>query len=74
MAGLQARAFVRSLQAGCGAPAADRGAVAYDATGLDPATAPRATAQAVLGLSGAPLATLSAHGARPAAPAPACAH
>ncbi|MFJ5881658.1 peptidase [Kitasatospora cineracea] len=74
VAGVRAWGFVHSLQAGCGAPAADRGAVAYDATGLDPATAPRATAQAVLGLSGAPLAGLSAHGARAAAPVLACTH
>ncbi len=74
LAGVKAWAFVHSLQAGCSAQVADRGAVAYDATGLDPATATRATAQAVLGLSGTPLATLSSHGARAAAPGLVCAH
>lgn len=64
-------ALVRA-QLRCAAPVAQRGAVPFDATGFDPATAPRATAQATLGLSGRDLATLSAAGARPAAPVLAC--
>ncbi|GAA3020621.1 hypothetical protein GCM10020229_34770 [Kitasatospora albolonga] len=71
-AGLKGWSSLVKLQQGCSATAANRGAVAYDATGFNAATANRATAQAVLGLSGASLATLSAHGARPDAPALAC--
>lgn len=55
------RALTR-LQQGCTAPVADRGAIAFDATGFDPATATRATVQAVLGLAGADLSTLTAAG------------
>jgi LPXTG-motif cell wall-anchored protein len=50
--------FLGTLQLGCTAPAAQRGAVAYDATGFDASTAPRATAQAVLGLAGIGLQAL----------------
>lgn len=64
-------ALVR-LQLRCSAPAANRGAVAFDPTGFDAATAPRATAQAVLGLTGVGLSTLTASGSAPAAPALAC--
>ncbi|MFJ1707052.1 peptidase [Kitasatospora sp. NPDC088346] len=71
-AGLKARTFLTGLQAGCTAPTADRGAVAYDATGPNPATAKRATAQAVLGLAGTGLAHLTAHGARPDTPTLSC--
>ena len=55
------RALTR-LQQGCTAPVADRGAIAFDATGFDPATSTRATTQAVLGLAGADLSTLTAAG------------
>ncbi|MGZ3148226.1 peptidase [Lentzea chajnantorensis] len=58
----KARAYLRSLQVGCSAPVADRGAIAFDSTGFTPATATRATAQAVLGLTGANLATLRGGG------------
>ncbi|WP_371495022.1 hypothetical protein OG871_06890 [Kitasatospora sp. NBC_00374] len=71
-AGLKGWSSLVKLQQGCAADRAVRGAVAYDATGFDPGTGARATAQAVLGLSGTPLATLSAHGARPAVPVLAC--
>ncbi|MFI5534018.1 peptidase [Kitasatospora sp. NPDC051853] len=70
--GLKGWSSLVKFQQGCAAAPANRGAVAYDASGFDPANAARATAQAVLGLSGAPLATLSAHGARPDAPTLAC--
>ncbi len=58
----KARGYLRSLQVGCAAPVADRGAIAFDASGFTPATATRATAQAVLGLTGANLVTLRSGG------------
>lgn len=64
---VKARAFVLSLQQGCSAPVADRGAIAFDATGFDTATATRATPQAVFALGGAGLARLSATGSAPRA-------
>ncbi|WP_326553949.1 prenyltransferase/squalene oxidase repeat-containing protein [Micromonospora sp. NBC_01813] len=69
----QARQFLLSLQVNCAGDVADRGAIAYTTTGLDPATAPRATAQAVPGLAAVSLVTLSANGSRPDAPTLACA-
>ncbi|MFJ5925661.1 prenyltransferase/squalene oxidase repeat-containing protein [Kitasatospora sp. NPDC092948] len=71
-AGLKGWSALVKLQQGCAADPAVRGAVAYDATGFDPGNAARATAQAVLGLSGTPLVSLSAHGARSSAPVLAC--
>lgn len=50
-----ARDFLKSLQVRTGPEA---GAIAFDASGFTKANAPRATAQAVLGLTGANLATL----------------
>ncbi|MEU0937723.1 peptidase [Embleya sp. NPDC005971] len=70
--GLTARQFLGGRQVGCSGPPATRGAIAYDATGFDPATATRATAQAVLGLAGTGFADLTAAGARPDAPALHC--
>lgn len=67
---LKARSFLLTLQVGC--PSADRGAIAYTAAGFDPATAPRATAQAVPGLTVSGLAFLTAAGSRSTAPVPAC--
>ncbi|MFC5667783.1 prenyltransferase/squalene oxidase repeat-containing protein [Kitasatospora misakiensis] len=64
-AGLKGWGSLVKLQQGCAADPAVRGAVAYDASGFNPANAARATAQAVLGLSGQGLAGLSAQGARP---------
>ncbi|MFD4636326.1 prenyltransferase/squalene oxidase repeat-containing protein [Lentzea sp. NPDC058436] len=61
-AAVKARQFLRSLQVGCAGAVADRGAIAYDATGFDQSTAPRATAQAVLGLTGVKLSALSGGG------------
>jgi LPXTG-motif cell wall-anchored protein len=69
----RAAAYLRSLQSGCTAPAARRGAIAFDRKGFDATIAPRATAQALLGLSGPGLLTLDGTGAEPAAPELACA-
>ncbi|MFF2044563.1 peptidase [Kitasatospora sp. NPDC058170] len=70
--GLKGWGRLVKFQQGCSAAPALRGAVAYDATGFNAATGVRATAQAVLGLSGKGLAALTAHGARPADPVLAC--
>lgn len=64
---LRARTFVLGLQQGCSAPVADRGAIAFDATGFDTATATRATPQAVFALAGPSLTNLTAKGSTPAA-------
>jgi hypothetical protein len=66
---VRARTFLLGLQVGC--PSADRGAIAFTAAGFDPSTAPRATAQAVPGLTVLGLANLTAAGSRSAVPAPA---
>lgn len=74
----RAEAWVRSLQLGCDAPAADRGAIAYNGMaraeavgqGISPARRDqflRATTQAVLGLGAAPLGDLVADGSSPVA-------
>ncbi|WP_231114460.1 prenyltransferase/squalene oxidase repeat-containing protein [Lentzea aerocolonigenes] len=52
---VKARNYLNSLQV-CAGPEA--GAIVFDASGFNKATAPRATTQAVLGLTGANLATL----------------
>lgn len=70
-AAVKARQFLKSLQVGCAGADADRGAIAYDTTGLNPGTAPRATAQGVLGLARVPLSELGG-GGRPQAPVLAC--
>jgi hypothetical protein len=57
---VRARNYLKSLQVGCTGP--DAGAIAFDTSGFSPATAPRATAQAVLGLTGANLVTLRSGG------------
>ncbi|MFI6097974.1 prenyltransferase/squalene oxidase repeat-containing protein [Lentzea sp. NPDC051213] len=61
-AAAKARGYLKSLQVGCTAPEADRGAIAYDGTSFNKANAPRATTQAVLGLTGANLVTLRSGG------------
>ncbi|MFB6888598.1 prenyltransferase/squalene oxidase repeat-containing protein [Kitasatospora sp. NPDC056327] len=71
-AGLKGWSRLVKFQQRCDADPAVRGAIAYDASGFNPGTGTRATAQAVLGLAGTPLATLSAAGARPDAPTLAC--
>ncbi|GAA0582708.1 peptidase [Kribbella sandramycini] len=68
----QAKSYLLGRQQGCSAPAAVRGAIAYDATGFDPATAPRATAQAVLGLGAPGLHQLTAAGSSPTAATLSC--
>ncbi|MFC3504060.1 peptidase [Micromonospora krabiensis] len=72
LAWARARAFLAGLQVGCAGAPAHRGAVDFDGGTFDPSTAPRATAQAVLGLTGTGYARLSAAGAAPGAPVPAC--
>lgn len=69
---VRAGVFLTRLQVRCAGPVADRGAIPFDSSGFDPATAPRATAQAVLGLTGVGLSRLSAAGSKPAAPVLAC--
>ncbi|WP_329491888.1 peptidase [Kitasatospora sp. NBC_01246] len=71
-AGLKGWSRLVKFQQGCSADPAVRGAVAYDASGFNAGNGARATAQAVLGLAGTPLATLSAAGSRPSAPTLAC--
>lgn len=59
-----ARDYLGSLQQGCRAPLTKRGAIGYQPGPFDPATAPRATTQAVLGLARADLSTLTSAGSR----------
>jgi LPXTG-motif cell wall-anchored protein len=68
----RAAAYLRTLQSGCTATATRRGAIAFDATGFLAATAPRATAQAVLGLAGSGLFRLDGTDAAAGAPVLAC--
>lgn len=67
-----AAVFLVGLQTGCSGSTANQGAIAFDATGFDPDTAPRATAQAILGLAAVGLYRLTAAGARTGAPHLAC--
>ncbi|BCJ61958.1 peptidase [Micromonospora endophytica] len=68
LAWARARVFLAGLQVGCAAPVVDRGAVDFDGGVFDPATATRATAQAVLGLTGTGYAELSRATATTGAP------
>jgi hypothetical protein len=68
-AAVKARNHLKSLQVGCSG--VERGAIAFDASGFDRATAARATAQAVLGLTRANLATVRG-GGRDGAPTLRC--
>jgi hypothetical protein len=68
----RAAGFLRSLQRGCSAPAGQRGALDYDASGFAESTAVDATAQGILGLADVSLAKLTARGASTAAPRLAC--
>jgi hypothetical protein len=72
VAAARATLFLIGLQVGCEGTAGDRGAVAFDASGFDPAIATRSTAQAVLGMAGAGFPHLTANGSRSGAPALAC--
>ncbi len=65
--------YLLKLQVGCPGAAAQRGAIAYDGTGFDPSTAVRATAQAILGLAGVSLDTLSTAGGNATVPTLDCA-
>lgn len=64
--------YLRGLQVGCEGAEPDQGAIAYDESGFDPATAIRATTQAVLGLSGVALPDLDGTAAVPGAPVLEC--
>ncbi|GGL98936.1 peptidase [Micromonospora yangpuensis] len=72
LAWARARTFLTGLQVGCAGAPADRGAVDFDGGTFDPQTAVRATAQAVLGLTGTGYAQLSATGATAGAPVTSC--
>lgn len=67
----QARTVIRANQQGCSTPFVRRSAIAYSLP-FDAATAPRATAQGILGLAGADLATLTSAGSIKHAPTAAC--
>lgn len=60
--------FLLSLQVGCSAKAANRGALTYDKTGFLHSTALGATAQGILGLTDVGLASLTSRGADRATP------
>jgi len=64
--------FLIGLQLRCSAPAAERGALAYDKTGYNKSTAVDATAQGILGLADVSLAKLSARGSSNSSLAQAC--
>lgn len=68
----KAVAFLRSLQIGCTAPAAQRGAIAFDGKGFDAGTAVRSTVQGMLGLARKSLAEVSASSATAGVPAIDC--
>jgi hypothetical protein len=67
-----AEKFLISLQVGCSAPSAERGALAFDSTGFAKSTAADATAQGILGLADISLAKLSSRGSGGAVPLLAC--
>ncbi|MBW4718693.1 prenyltransferase/squalene oxidase repeat-containing protein [Saccharothrix obliqua] len=58
----RAKQLLVGLQVGCSGPVEQRGAIAYQATGADPATMVKATTQGVLGLAGRPLFRLHSGG------------
>jgi LPXTG-motif cell wall-anchored protein len=69
-----AQAFMATLQMGCRAPTADRGAISYNGVAtFKTATAVRATAQGIFGFTKAPLADLTTAGVAPATLTLACA-
>ena len=67
-----ARAFIRARQQACTTPFTRRGAIALDTSGYAASTAPRATTQAVLGLTSTDLATLTSAGSIAWAPPARC--
>ncbi|WP_447008238.1 prenyltransferase/squalene oxidase repeat-containing protein [Saccharothrix isguenensis] len=64
----KATAFLTSLQVGCTAADAERGAIALDKSGFARDTAQRASAQGILGLVGVSFADLTAEGGTAGAP------
>jgi hypothetical protein len=66
---VKAGVYLAKLQVRCTDQA---GAIPFDSTGFDPATAPRATAQAVLGLTGVGLPKLTSAGSAAGDPVLAC--
>ncbi|MFZ1486654.1 hypothetical protein, partial [Nostocoides sp.] len=66
-----ARELIRANQQGCATAFTRRAAIAYTLP-YDASAAPRATAQAILGLAGANLATLRSSGSIAHAPTLAC--
>ena len=72
VAALRAMAFLRGLQVNCSGAPANRGAIKLAPGPFDRSTAPRATAQAVLGLAGVGFADLDSVGSRPGAPVLSC--
>lgn len=67
-----ARKFLLSLQVGCSAKPARRGAIAFDKTGFVHSTAVSATPQGILGIADIGLSKLSSRGARSGAPRLGC--
>ncbi|WBB80391.1 terpene cyclase/mutase family protein [Micromonospora sp. WMMD882] len=72
LAWARARGFLARLQVGCAGAPADRGAVDFDGGAFDRDTATRATAQAVLGLTGVGYDHVSSADATVGAPLPTC--
>lgn len=68
-----ARDFLLGLQVDCSGAAGDRGAIAFDATEFVRGTAPRATAQALLGLTDTDLTALTGDGSSANVPVLDCA-
>lgn len=68
-----ARDFLLGLQVNCTGAAGDRGAIAFDPTGFAQDLAPRATAQALLGLTDTDLTTLTGDGSSANVPVLECA-
>ncbi|MGW5049620.1 peptidase [Actinokineospora sp. NPDC004072] len=62
-AAAKAVAYLLKRQVDCGGAPAARGAIAYDTSGFDAATAARATSQAISGFTGVSLAEVTADGA-----------
>ncbi|HEX7307536.1 LPXTG cell wall anchor domain-containing protein [Lentzea sp.] len=68
----KAVAFLKTLQVGCAAPEAQRGAIAFDGNGFDAGTVVRSTVQGMLGLARVSLAEVSASSATAGVPAIDC--
>lgn len=68
----KATLYLIRRQVGCDGSPDDRGAVPFTDGGFDPATATRATPQAILGMAGAGFPHLTAAGSQPGDPTLAC--